>query len=148
MTSTTDLIEQLRAIVGASHVLNEGDLTAYEQDWRKRSRGKSLAGIMTNNPDAATLAGHCLFVTAFAQPAFAAALVFGGCLRGAGDTIAPMIINVASTLGVRLTGVILATLILGHGLVAVWVVLGGELTLRGGLFFLRFLQGRWRTVKV
>ena len=30
------LLDQLRAIVGAAHVLTEGDLSAWEQDWRKR----------------------------------------------------------------------------------------------------------------
>ncbi|TFZ00241.1 FAD-binding oxidoreductase [Ramlibacter humi] len=42
MTSLTD---QLRAIVGAPHVLTEGDLSAYEQDWRKRVHGKALAVV-------------------------------------------------------------------------------------------------------
>jgi len=37
--------EQLRAIVGAAHVLTEGDLGAWEQDWRKRARGKALAVV-------------------------------------------------------------------------------------------------------
>ena len=41
----TALIEQLRAIVGAGNVLTEGDLTAWEQDWRKRERGKALAVV-------------------------------------------------------------------------------------------------------
>uniref|UniRef100_UPI00255503E0 FAD-binding oxidoreductase n=1 Tax=Variovorax sp. efr-133-TYG-130 TaxID=3040327 RepID=UPI00255503E0 len=49
MTSSSDLIDQLRALVGAQHVLNEGDLTAYEQDWRKRARGKSLAVVRPAN---------------------------------------------------------------------------------------------------
>ncbi len=49
MTSSSDLIDQLRAIVGAPHVLTEGDLTAYEQDWRKRARGKSLAVVRPAN---------------------------------------------------------------------------------------------------
>jgi FAD/FMN-containing dehydrogenase len=39
------LIETLRGIVGAEHVLVEGDLTAWEQDWRKRARGKALAVV-------------------------------------------------------------------------------------------------------
>jgi FAD/FMN-containing dehydrogenase len=42
---SASLIDQLRAIVGATHVLTEGDLSAYEQDWRKRSRGKALAVV-------------------------------------------------------------------------------------------------------
>ncbi|HEY1227085.1 MAG TPA: hydroxyacid dehydrogenase, partial [Ramlibacter sp.] len=40
-----DLIEQLKACVGAANVLTEGDLSAWEQDWRKRSRGKALAVV-------------------------------------------------------------------------------------------------------
>jgi FAD/FMN-containing dehydrogenase len=39
------LIESLRHIVGPAHVLTEGDLSAWEMDWRKRERGKALAVI-------------------------------------------------------------------------------------------------------
>jgi FAD/FMN-containing dehydrogenase len=39
------LLDSLRAIVGASHVLTEGDLSAWEKDWRKRSQGKALAVV-------------------------------------------------------------------------------------------------------
>ena len=39
------LIDRLRLIVGESNVLVEGDLGAWEQDWRKRSRGKALAVV-------------------------------------------------------------------------------------------------------
>ncbi|RZL65094.1 MAG: FAD-binding oxidoreductase [Variovorax sp.] len=41
----TALLDSLCAIVGATHVLTEGDLTAWEQDWRKRVRGKALAVV-------------------------------------------------------------------------------------------------------
>ncbi|MBC5766946.1 FAD-binding oxidoreductase [Ramlibacter albus] len=41
----TDLLKTLKDIVGDAHVLAEGDLTAWEQDWRKRSRGKALAVV-------------------------------------------------------------------------------------------------------
>jgi FAD/FMN-containing dehydrogenase len=40
-----NLIEALRAIVGVPYVLQSGDLSAYEQDWRKRVRGKALAVV-------------------------------------------------------------------------------------------------------
>jgi FAD/FMN-containing dehydrogenase len=39
------LIDKLRAVVGAANVLTEGDLGAWEEDWRKRSRGKALAVV-------------------------------------------------------------------------------------------------------
>jgi FAD/FMN-containing dehydrogenase len=41
----TDLIASLRQIVGDAHVLTEGDLSAYEQDWRRRVHGKALAVV-------------------------------------------------------------------------------------------------------
>jgi Na+-driven multidrug efflux pump len=110
--------------------------------------GGRLAGWMTTRPEVIALAGRCLFVTAFAQPAFAAALAFGGALRGAGDTLVMMTINITSTIGLRLTGVVLVTLVWHHGLVAIWVVLASELTVRGAFLVLRFLHGGWRHVEV
>ncbi|MFG5778196.1 FAD-binding oxidoreductase [Comamonas sp. J-3] len=41
----TDLLATLREIVGPTHVLTDGDLSAYEQDWRRRVHGKSLAVV-------------------------------------------------------------------------------------------------------
>ena len=39
------LLDELRATVGAAHVLTDGDLSAWEQDWRKRDRGRALAVV-------------------------------------------------------------------------------------------------------
>ena len=44
-----DLIETLRQIVGAAHVLTEGDLSAWELDWRRRVHGKALAVVRPAN---------------------------------------------------------------------------------------------------
>jgi FAD/FMN-containing dehydrogenase len=46
---SAELLDVLREIVGAAHVLSEGDLTAWELDWRKRSRGKALAVVRPAN---------------------------------------------------------------------------------------------------
>jgi FAD/FMN-containing dehydrogenase len=43
------LLDTLRQIVGAPHVLTEGDLSAWEQDWRKRVHGKALAVVRPAN---------------------------------------------------------------------------------------------------
>jgi FAD/FMN-containing dehydrogenase len=40
-----DLLAALRSAVGDRHVLQEGDLSAWEVDWRKRSRGRALAVV-------------------------------------------------------------------------------------------------------
>ena len=48
-TASFDLLNQLRQLLGDAHVLTEGDLSAYEQDWRKRTRGKALAVVRPTN---------------------------------------------------------------------------------------------------
>ena len=45
----TSLLTALRTIVGDAHVLTQGDLSAYEQDWRKRAHGKALAVVRPAN---------------------------------------------------------------------------------------------------
>ncbi len=44
-TPHTALLDALRSIVGMSHVLTDGDLSAWEQDWRKREHGRALAVV-------------------------------------------------------------------------------------------------------
>ena len=45
MTATPEFIDTLRQITGAAHVLCDGDLSAYTQDWRKRAQGVALAVV-------------------------------------------------------------------------------------------------------
>ncbi len=45
MNPPAALLPALRAIVGGTHALTDGDLTGYELDWRKRERGKALAVV-------------------------------------------------------------------------------------------------------
>ena len=54
------VLNALRVIVGDAHVLTEGDLTAYEQDWRKRERGRALAVVRpANTPEVAAVVKCC-----------------------------------------------------------------------------------------
>jgi FAD/FMN-containing dehydrogenase len=55
-----DLLTQLRGAVGAANVLTEGDLSAWELDWRKRSRGKALAVVRPGStPEVAAVVALC-----------------------------------------------------------------------------------------
>ncbi len=49
------LLCELKTIVGAAHVLTEGDLSAWTQDWRKRSHGRSLAVVRPASTDEVAL---------------------------------------------------------------------------------------------
>ena len=41
----SELLTALMSAVGAHHVHHDGDLTAWELDWRKRYRGRALAVV-------------------------------------------------------------------------------------------------------
>ena len=45
MTTEAEFLMALQGIVGPANVLTEGDLSAWEMDWRKRSQGKALAVV-------------------------------------------------------------------------------------------------------
>ena len=111
--------------------------------------GRTLADwMLPRQPEISELTARCLFITGFIQTGFAASMIFSGALRGAGDTVAVMGINLFSTICIRLAGVLFVVFVLRWGLAGVWVVLAGELFCRGVMAWLRFEHGAWRHVEV
>lgn len=104
--------------------------------------------MLPNQPAIAALTAKCLFVTGFIQSGFAASMIFSGALRGAGDTVVVMSINLFSTIFLRLAGAMIVVFYFKQGLVAVWVVLASELFLRGVMAWVRFEQGGWKHLEV
>ncbi|MBK6999245.1 MAG: FAD-binding oxidoreductase [Rhodoferax sp.] len=51
MNDYSPLLEVLRQIVGSDNVINQGDLSAWERDWRKRQHGKALAVVRPANTE-------------------------------------------------------------------------------------------------
>jgi FAD/FMN-containing dehydrogenase len=61
MTEHTELLNQLRTVVGEANVLTEGDLGAWEWDWRKRERGHALAVVRpASTEQVATVVRACV----------------------------------------------------------------------------------------
>lgn len=110
--------------------------------------GHWASDLMSNDPQVVRLTATCLFITGFIQCPFAAGMIFGGALRGAGDTLGVMLLNLASLLGIRLVGVVIVGRFLGLGLPAVWVVLCTDLLIRGVLMWGRFTKGKWKSLRV
>jgi len=110
--------------------------------------GKYAAMVFSDDPVVRALTTRCLFTTGFIQCGFASALIFGGALRGAGDTMMVMILSASSVFLVRLFGVIVAVHVFHAGLGGVWLVLCGELLCRGLLMFIRFANGGWKKIAV
>ena len=110
--------------------------------------GGPWARVFSADPQIVDLTAKCLFITGWIQPAFAAAMIFGASLRGAGDTLAVMLYNLASITFVRLVGVILVARVWGYGLPAIWAVLSFELCIRAALMYRRFVAGKWQAINV
>src|SRR5690606_37141290 len=89
------------------------------------------ASVLSEDARILELTSRCLFLAGFVQIGFAASMIFGGALRGAGDTMAAMKLNLLSVLGARFVGVLIVGWWLDMGLVAMWVVLCAELLIRG-----------------
>lgn len=100
-----------------------------------------LFSLLTPDPAIRELGSRVLRIEAFAEPLFAASIVVAGALRGAGDTLVPSILNLVSMWGVRITA---ASLLAPRmGLVGVWLAMCVELCVRGVLFLVRLLRGKW-----
>ncbi len=82
-----------------------------------------------------------LRIELFAEPLFGASIVAAGALRGAGDTLVPGIMTLASIWGVRITLSLL--LAQKYGLSGVWFAMCAELCVRGIVFLVRLLREKW-----
>ena len=100
-----------------------------------------MIGIMSPVEEIRTLGVDALRIEAFAEPMFAAAIV-GYCIcLGAGDTLIPAGMNLASMWLVRLT--LAAALAPEYGLQGVWMAMAIELSCRGAMFMYRIFSRRW-----
>ena len=100
-----------------------------------------LMSLMTPVDEIIAIGAECLRIEAFAEPMFAASIVINGIFIGAGDTLRPAIMSLASMWGVRLT--LAALLATTYGLPGVWTAMAVELTFRGIIFMVRLMQGGW-----
>ena len=101
----------------------------------------AIMSFMTPAVEVRELAVKVLRIELLAEPLFGASIVASGALRGAGDTLIPSIMNLASIWGVRIP---LAALLAGAlGLTGVWIAMCAELCFRGLIFLARLKFGSW-----
>ena len=100
-----------------------------------------MIGVMTPDEQVRLLGAQSLRIEAFAEPMFAAAIVTYSVCLGAGDTLLPACMNLASMWLVRLT--LAAYLAPTYGLLGVWTAMAVELTFRGTIFLVRLFSGKW-----
>ena len=100
-----------------------------------------LMTIMSPVEDIIAEGTAILRIEAWAEPMFAASIVANGVFIGAGDTLKPAAMNLASMWGVRLT--LAWWLSQTYGLQGVWMAMAIELIFRGIIFLTRLLTGNW-----
>ena len=107
-----------------------------------------IVGLFTDDADIIAMGTLPLRLIGLVQPFLAAMMVFSGSLRGAGDTLTPMLVNGASVWLLRIPLSLLVVEWLGWGLTGVWMVMALDLTVRGIVLFWQFRVGRWKTIEV
>lgn len=100
-----------------------------------------LMALMSPVEEVIAQGTQVLRIEAWAEPMFAAAIVVNGVFIGAGDTLIPAIMSLASMWAVRLT--LAASLAPKFGLKGVWTAMAIELTFRGSIFLARLFKGGW-----
>ena len=100
-----------------------------------------LMAIMSPVEEVIAQGTEVLRIEAWAEPMFAASIVANGVFIGAGDTMIPAIMSLASMWAVRLT--LAASLAPKFGLKGVWTAMAVELFFRGTIFLARLFKGGW-----
>lgn len=107
-----------------------------------------IVGFFTNDPEVIAAGSLPLRMVGLIQPLLAANMIFGGALRGAGDTRYPMLVTGLGIYLARLPLAYALAHVVGWGLPGAWGAILLDFTLRGMFNYLRFRGGRWRQVRV
>jgi putative MATE family efflux protein len=97
--------------------------------------------MLSSDPAVQSLGTSVLRIELFAEPLFGVSIVAAGALRGAGDTLVPCIMMLASMWGVRISMALF--LVPRIGLKGFWIAMCVELCFRGILFLIRLLREKW-----
>ena len=110
-----------------------------------------LLSVMINSKTVVDLGVWPMILAGLAQPGFAVCIIKGSALKGAGETIWPMISTVSGMVLVRLPMLLLAVVIFRRlnwpatGLLAVWIGIFADLNYRAIVNAVVFTRGKWMT---
>lgn len=105
-----------------------------------------LASLFTQTKEVQELAVKVLRLIALFQPFASITQIFTSALQGAGDTKFPMYATLIGIWGGRVGIGYLLGVILGFGLFGVWIGYAIDITVRGMLLLIRFLNGKWQKI--
>ena len=107
-----------------------------------------LIRLFSTDPLVLSLGVQCMYIAGIAQPLMALTDVFGGALRGAGDTKTPM---KAAILGPLLLRPVLCYILCfeaNMGLLGIWIGSTGDWLIRSIWLYFAFRKGSWKEIRV
>jgi len=102
-----------------------------------------MISLFTEDPSILKMTREALRVYALFAVFLAPAMVFGGTIKGAGDTTYAMIVMLISRFILRLPAAWFFGIVLNGGLTGVWFAMCLDFLVRGGIMWFRFNGGKW-----
>jgi Na+-driven multidrug efflux pump len=107
-----------------------------------------LCALINKDPEVIMHAAPVLVMAGACQSALALSIVYMGSLRGAGDTVYPLIMTATSLILIRLPFGYLLGIAWGLGLFGAWIAVCGDMLFRMTLALGRYQRGRWLATQV
>ena len=107
-----------------------------------------LIGLFSQDPAVIGLGVQCMTIAAVAQPLMAFTDVYGGALRGAGDTKTPLKVAILGPLIVRPIACYYLAFTCGYGLFGIWIGSTLDWVVRSLLLYIAFRKGKWKHIKI
>jgi Na+-driven multidrug efflux pump len=101
--------------------------------------------LFTSNPEIIALASSVFLVSLVLEPCRNFNTIFIPGLKGAGDIRFPVFLGMTLTWILGVGGAYLLGLVMGWGLVGIWIAMTADEGLRGIVMMLRWRSGRWKS---
>ena len=105
-------------------------------------------GLFSKSPEVLELGKKIIFIEIFLEAGRATNLIMVRSLQAAGDIKFPVLVGIASTWLVSVAFSFILGIVLGWGLVGIWVAMACDEILRAIIFTFRWKSGVWRNKKL
>ena len=110
--------------------------------------GPQIVGLYTNDPIIIENASRALKIIALVQPFQSSQLILAGALRGAGDTLWPLVATFIGVFGFRVILAHIFVNIMGFGLVGAWMAVLADQFIRYLFVYGRFRTNKWKYIRI
>jgi len=108
----------------------------------------ALASPFMPEPAVRHLVVTCVMIAAAEQPIMAWLWIYSGALRGAGDTMTPMLVALGGVVLIRLPASYACAYQLGLGLPGIWWATIVDWACRALAIYIIYRTGRWQTLRL